>query len=603
MVLTLEIGLVLFLVSLAIFLFATELLPFDITALLIMGLLMLLNLVTPAQGISGFANSATITVLAMFILSGGIQRTGLLDLVARKVVRHAGPNPLKQVLLIALIVGPMSAFLNNTAVVAILMPVALTIARDTRTSPSKLLMPVSYASQLGGVMTLIGTSTNLLASGLSEEFGYGAFDLFMFSQVGFLVFLLGTVYLLTVGFRLIPARIDPEDARTSYRLEEYLAEVKVVAGSPLVGQRVAETVIQKVWGMDVLEVLRGGEVLRPPLDYVILDPEDILVISASRDELKRVSRLEGVDVVPELEEAALALTSEEVSLVEVLVPPNSRYIGQSLATLNFHERYGAQVVAISKTRAQSRRQPLLSRAPRRMHQRRLDPGDLLLVQVTPGTQERLERDPDLMVVGATPLPPYRKDKMPVALGILAGVVIVAAVGVYPILVTAVVGAVLMVITGCLRVGELYQSVQWNVIFLLGGLIPLGIAMLSTGAAELVGGILAGVAAYLPPLAILILLYAFTSLLTEVISNNASVLVMVPIAIATAVILGVNPITFILAVMFAGSTSMITPTGYQTNTMVWGPGGYRYTDFTRVGAPLNVMLAIVTPLLLSVFFPL
>lgn len=600
---SLEIAFVWGLVVLALILFATDWIAFELTALLIMTLLLLSRIVTPLEGISGFANSATITVLAMFILSGGIERTGLIHLIAQKVVAIAGASPLKQIILIVAVVGPVSAFINNTAAVAILLPMTVAIARDTRVSPSRLLMPLSFASMLGGVMTLIGTSTNLLASGLAEELIGEGFQIFTFTQVGFIVFLVGSAYLLTVGFRLVPARIQPEDLTAGVRLEEYLGEVRVLPESPFVGQPVTETHLAKVMGIDVLEVLREGEVLRPPLDRVALQPDDILVVSASKDELKRISQLEGLDPVPELEEAALSLTSEDISLVEVIVPPNSRYIGKSLADVNFHERYNAQVVAISKTRAQPRRLPLFARAPRRMHRRRLDAGDILLVQVTRDALRRLREDSDLMAVEAVPMEAHRREKQPIALAILAGVVVVAALGIYPILVTAVTGAVLMVLTGCLRMGELYQSIQWNVIFLLGGLIPLGLAMLRTGAAAQVGNAIAGLATVLPALGILMVLFAITALMTSVVSNNATVLVMVPVAIATASALALNSVTFILAVMFASSLSFITPTGYQTNTMIWGPGGYKFTDFLVVGGPLTTLLTLITPLVLVVFFPL
>lgn len=600
-----QIPLVLAIIALALVLFATDWLSFDITALLIMALLMLTGLVSPREGISGFANSATITVLAMFILSGGIERTGLVHWVADQVVALAGRNPFKQVLLLVAVVGPVSAFINNTAAVAILLPMTVAVARDTRTSPSKLLIPLSFASMLGGVMTLIGTSTNLIASGLAEEFlgPEAGLSLFTFSQVGFLVFLVGSVYLLTVGFRLLPDRVPPEQEAGGFRLEEYLGEVRVTPGSPFAGQRVTETLLSRVLGIDVLEVIRGEEVLRPPLDEVALRAGDVLVLSASRDELRRVSQIEGLDPVPQLDEATLPLTDAEVTLVEAIVPPNSRFIGRSLSALRFHERYRAQVVAVSKTRAQPRRKPLFARAPRRMHERPLDPGDLLLFQVTQDALQRLEMDPDVLVVEAIPMEAYRRERIPVAVAIMAGVVLFAALGIYPILVTAVAGAVLMVLTGCLRVGELYQSVQWNVIFLLGGLIPLGIAMVNTGAAALLGGFVAALAGVLPPLAILIVLFGVTVLLTSLISNNATVLIMVPVAVSAAIALALNPVTFLLTVMFAASTSFMTPTGYQTNTMVWGPGGYRFTDYLRVGGPLSALLTVVTPLLLVAFFPL
>ncbi len=601
-VVTLDTILVLALVVLALVLFVTEVVRFDVVALIIMALLMLFRVLTPQEGISGFANSATITILAMFILSGGIQKTGLINLAAQKILGFAGRDPFLQVLLITALIGGISGFVNNTAAVAIMLPMAVAMARDTGGSPSKLLMPLSFASMLGGTLTLIGTSTNLLANGLLEGLGLPGLSLFTFTQVGLVVFFVGLGFMLTVGYVLLPTRVGPEDVGP-FRLEEYLAEVRVPEDSPFVGQGVSETFLHRVLGIDVLEVIRDHKVQRPPVDMVTLQAGDIMVISGSRDELQRISELGGLDLVPELEEDALALTSDDVSLVEVVVPPTSRLIGHSLAAVNFHERYNAQVVAISKTRSLAKRRIRLFQPPRRMHKRPLESGDLLLLQVRLGAVTRIERDPDLLVAQAMPLESYRRERAPLALAIMAGVVIAAALGLYPIVVTAVVGAVLMVITGCLRVGELYEAVQWDVVILIGALIPLGLAMVKSGAADLIASSIASIGTSFPPVAILIVVFVLTTLLTSVVSNNATVLVMLPVAVTTAVALGLNPITFALAVMFAASTSFLTPTGYQTNTLIWGPGGYRYTDFTRVGGPLTAILSVVTPLALAFFFPL
>ena len=368
-VVTLETVLVLGLVVLALLLFITEIVRFDVAALIVMALLMVFGILTPQEGISGFANSATITILAMFILSAGIQRTGLINLAARRILEVAGRDPFRQVLLIAVLIGGISAFINNTAAVAIMLPMAIAMARDTGGSPSKLLMPLSFASMLGGTLTLIGTSTNLLANGLLEELGLPALSLFTFTQVGLIVFFVGLAYLLTVGFFLLPTRVGPEDVGP-FRLEEYLAEVRVPEESPFAGERAVDTFLHRVLGIDILEVIRDHEVRRPPLDAHVLQVGDIMVVSGSRDELQRVSELEGLDLVPELEEEALALTSEDISLVEVVVPPTSRLIGRSVAGIKFHERYNAQVVAVSKTRSQTRRlRPWVRQPPRRMHQR------------------------------------------------------------------------------------------------------------------------------------------------------------------------------------------------------------------------------------------
>jgi len=544
----------------------------------------------PEEVIIGFSNPATITVLAMFILSGAIQRTGMVNWLARRVARGrwAQGGELKQLLLVMGLAGPTSAVLNNTAIVAILIPFVVTLAQQQRRAPSKLLIPLSYTSQLGGVLTLIGTSANILASALLAQEGYRPFGLFEFSKIGLLVFVTGALYLLLVGRHLLPERPAAADVTEKYQLKDYLTEVVVLETSPLVGKTLAESGLSRRFDIHVLEILRDGQRLSYPLADKRLQPGDVLFIRANREQLLKIKDEEGLALAPEVRHGQPEPEGEELGLLEVVIAPNSELIGGTLESTNFRNRYNCTVIAIRKHGAVIRE---------RLGKVRLDVGDTLLLQGERSALERIKREPGFIVTEEVQLEAFRTEKIPVALAILAGVVLLAALGV-PILVTAVVGCVLMVLTGCLTVTELHESIRWDVIFLLAGVIPLGLALERTGGAQLVASWAAQLAQDAPPIVALFLFYIATMVLTELISNNAAVVVMVPVGVAAAEALGIDPRAVVLAILFAASTSFSTPVGYQTNTLVYGPGGYKFTDFLRVGGPLNALLALLTPLYIA-----
>jgi di/tricarboxylate transporter len=586
--LTFEIALAFAIVLGALVVFSLDLFPIDLVALAIMSLILVLGPIlgiAPEEAISGFSNPATITVLAMFILSGGINRTGAINLLARRMIHFAGDGELRQLLTVMLVVSPISIFINNTAAVALLIPSVIALAREHRRAPSKLLMPLSFFSQLAGVITLIGTSTNILGSVLSAREGYGAFGMFEFAPIGLLVFVTGTVYILFIGRKLLPERHTEPEITTIYQLKEYLTEVIVLPDSPLVGKSVLESQLRKQFDIDVWEVLRDGQKLAPPLAEKILQADDILFVKANTRQLRTIKDLEGLDIVSEVRLGGLERKSDRWELLEVVIGSNSDLIGGTLQTTNFRHRYNCTVIAI-RQRGQLIRE--------RLGQIHLHFGDTLLLRGTTVALAQIKREPNFIVGEEVPPEEFRTEKIPVALAIVGGVVIIAALG-QPILVTALVGCVLMVLTGCLKMNELHQSIRLDVIFLLAGVIPLGLALERSGGAKLLANLAIQSANYVPPLIVLGIFYLMAMLLTELISNNATVVVMVPVAVATATTLGLDPKAFILAIMFAASTSFSTPVGYQTNTMIYGPGGYKFSDFIKVGVPLNLLLAIVTPL--------
>ena len=572
----------------ALIVFMLDRFPIDFVALAILAVTLGLGPVlgvTPDEAISGFSNSATITVLAMFILSGAIERTGVVNLLGQWVIPFAGGTIIRQLFVIMLIVGPVSAFINNTAAVAILMPMIISLAREHRQAPSKLLMPLSFFAQLAGVMTLIGTSTNILASSLTVKQGYPAFSMFAFTPIGILVFVTGTLYLLFIGHRLLPdRRTEPEIVET-YRLKSYLTEVVVLANSPLVNQTVLDSQLREQFDISVLEIIRDGQRLGHPLATETIQAGDILFVKANTTQLLDLKGTQGLALESDRHHNRGRLENKEMALIEVVIGRNSDLIGGTLETTNFRQRYNCVVIALQK------HEELIQE---RMSQVTLSFGDTLLLRGTIDAVDQIKREPGLLVTEETQLENFRIQKAPIALAIVAGVVIAAVFG-QPILVTSLIGCVLVVLTGCLTMNELHDSIRMDVIFLLAGVIPLGIALEKTGGAAYLAELAAGSAAYVPPLIVLSIFYLMTMLMTELISNNATVVVMVPVGVATAELLGLDARSFILAIMFAASTSFSTPVGYQTNTMIYGPGGYKFLDFTRVGLPLNILLAITTPI--------
>lgn len=577
--------------------FITEWLPADITALSIAIALMLLGLVTPEEGVSGFSNSATITVMAMFILSAGITKTGVIQVVRNWILRWAGNHPSQQIFVMGSIVGPISAFINNTAIVAIFLPIIEEWSKRKKISPSKLLIPLSYSTILGGLITLIGTSTNILASGVSAQLGYGEFSVFQFTKLGLMVFIIGLTYLSLVAPKLLPNH-ENDLVGQDYNLKDYVSEVVISPRSSLIGKTLQQTKIQRKFDLDVLEIIRDKQRFSQPLADKILNAGDILVIRSSREELLKIRESKGLEILADVkfQEKPLeeVLASGEEKIAEVLILSNSRLIGTTLKDLRFRQRYNATVLAIR--RGSELVQGRLGKIPLKF-------GDLLLVQGPKQSFIGLQTTRELLVLEEKQVSIVRRKKAKIALAITVGVILLAAFNIVPILVSALTGVVLMIVTGCLKPGEIYGAVRWDVIFLLAGLIPLGIAMTKSGATQWLAENLISLGGHLSGYWILLFFFVITSLLTEILSNNASVILMLPIAVEVSKTLGLNPYAFMYAVTFAASNSFMTPIGYQTNAMVYSPGGYKFFDFTKVGAPLSILMMFTVPLLITFIYGL
>ena len=597
--LTVDMLVVFLVIGIALVLFTLEWVPVDVTAIVSMVLLMVLEpwtQISAAEGISGFSNPATVTVLAMLILSSGVSRTGLVQRIGAAMARFAGDDPLRQLAATIGVAGPASGFINNTPVVAILVPVISDLAHQGRSSPSKLLMPLSFASMLGGTLTVIGTSTNILASDISDRLLGHPFNMFEFTGLGALVLVVGVVYLLTVGRWLLPERIKPrEDFIEEYELSDYLTEVVVREDSPLVGMTVEDALAEADFDVDILQIDREEGRFLGPLGQVTVQAGDVFRVRTDRRTLEELMAVDGLDLVgTEVTEEELEAVATEQTLVELVITSGSDLVGETLETAAFRQRYDATVLAF------------LSRGElirERIDQIVMRVGDTLLVQAPADSIDRLSRNRDFIVGHEPERPSYRTSKIPHAILIIGGVVALPALGVLPIVVSALAGVAAMVIAGVLKPTEIYDAVDWNVIFLLAGVIPLGIALEQTGAATLIGAGVAGTASVLPAIGVLWVFYLVTAVLTNVISNNASVVLMIPVAIEAAGRLEANAFAFVLAVTFAASTAFMTPVGYQTNLFVYGPGGYRFSDYFRVGAPLQLLLSVVTVVGISAFWGL
>lgn len=573
----------------AIALFATEKLPVDVVAMLVLACVLVLGLVSPAEALSGFASQATITVAAMFVLSAGLSRSGALNAVGRWFARIK--TGWVFTLAVMLTLGGMSAFVNNTAALAVFLPVVLTVAAANRFSASKVLIPMSYAAQMGGVCTLIGTSTNLLVHALAQDMGLRGFSLFEFAPLGLITMAAGMVYLTLVGPWLLPDRRGAELSE-NYELGKYITELRVMPGSPLIGQSVAEARLGEKHGIYVLELLRGEEKIWSPRAQKLAEG-DVLLARGDWSRLSAFKDQARLELEPEFTLRDSQFSDAEQVLTEVMVAPGSRLIGHTLAELDFQWHYNATALAIHRRGEVSRD---------KLKDTRLTIGDVLLLVTSPDEMRALRGNRNLVVLSEREEPGGNRRKAWIAIAIMLAVVGVAFLEWLPIVASAILGCIALVALRCLEPEEVYEAIDWRVIVLLAGVLPLGIALQKSGAADFIAAHSMGLVGGWGPLAALATLYLLTATLTEAMSNNASAVLLTPIAAASAQALGVDPTPFLVAVAFAASTSFATPVGYQTNTMVYNAGGYRFTDFVRIGVPLNLLFWIIAVVCIPIFWP-
>lgn len=588
-----EIALTLTIIAVAVVLFATEKLRVDVIALLVLLTLAITQLVTIEEAFAGFASPAVITVWAVYIVSGGLFRTGVADFLGEQIARFANNSEVRLVVVIMLVCGTMSAFMNNIGAVAMLLPAVAGISRQTKIPLSRLLIPLSFSSLMGGNMTLIGTPPNVLAASILTEHGQPTFRFFDFLPMGIIIFATGILYMATLGRKLLPVRDTPEDLPVASLLREYVSEVRVLPDSALVGKTLLQARLGADYDLNVLAIIRDGDRREVVRRDTALEAGDLLLAEGVLEDLMAARSDLGLAIEAERKHE-LAHEDSDVQIFEAVVAPGSPIEGHTLRELMFRDRYGFTVLALWRQGEVIRQ---------RMRDVRLRFGDTLLLQ---GPQHRLAAlhgGDEFLVLTPVILEQRRQDRALASVAIMALVLLLTTIGGFHVSVAMVIGAVLMVLTGSLTMDEAYQSIEWRSVFLIAGMLPLGTAMQATGTAQFLADNMLGVLGPLGPIAVLGGIYILASLITEPMSNAAATVLIVPIAIDIALGIGANPQPFVLATVIGASTSFLTPVGHQANVLVLGPAGYRFFDYTRVGAPLNVVLFIVTMITLPFVWPL
>ncbi len=591
---TVEIGLTLGIILMALVLFATEKLRVDLIALIVLLLASITGLVPKEEVFSGFANPAVITIWAVYIVSGGLFKTGVADILGSFILRLSGTGEARLIAVIMLVCGIMSAFMNNVGAVAVLMPAVIGISNKTKIPVSKLLIPLAFSSLLGGSMTLIGTPANILAQGILVARGLPSFGFFDITPMGIIALLTGIIYMVLIGRHLLPVRETASDLKVSKQLRAYIGEVQVNPQSPLVGKKLCESKLGEEYDLIVLSVRRDGNLLTRLHRDFIIEQNDRLILEGSAQNLMTAQDDLNLIIQPNPDIDLVDLDTEDSYIFEATLSPRSKIDGRTLKEVRFRDRFGFTALAIW------RHGDVITE---RLRDTPLHFGDALLLQGPPGRVAALNDGNEFLVLQHVDIEKRgRKNKAPLAAGIMLLVIALAIFSDLGIATSMVIGSVLMVLTGCLTMDEAYDSIDWRTVFLVGGMLTLGIAMENTGTAQFLSDLLLGTIGDLGPTALLAGIYLLSALITQPMSNAAAVVLMVPIAVDTALGIDANILTFVMAAVIGAATSFVTPVGHKANVLVFGPGGYKFFDYTRVGILLTVFLFIVSMIFLPILWP-
>ena len=592
-----EILIVLSLIVLAFSLFVTEKFPLDVTALLILSILLIGQFLTIEEAISGFSNPAVITIGLLFILSYALQKTRILEYLIIRINKLVSRSKNLGLGVYLLTIAIASALMNNTAIVAVFMPVTIRLAHQYKVSPSKLLIPLSYAAIMGGTLTLVGTSTNLLVNAIYVDNGGVSLGMFEFAQYGWIPLTIGLVYVIWIAPLILPSRTITSSLTKSYHMAGYLTEMKISNDSPLVGKTCRDRNINQNYDVMVLDIQRDGYLISTKVGEKLIQAGDILFVKGSVESFLRMKEVEKIFLLTDEKLTQKELEQEDNVLMECMLTDKSDIVGKTLMQSNFRKRFRTFILAI-------RRDGLIIR--KKIAHVILHTYDTLLIYGGRKEIDKLASRGDFILLGEVQADLVKSRFWWVSILAIITTIILAAFGILPILKGAIISAVILLLLRIISPNEAYQSIHWQVIVLIAALIPLGIAIESTGTAAFIGQLISEtVSDFSPnkqPYILLGLIYLITMILTEVSSNTATAIIMAPIVMAVTNQMGIDARPFIFAVCFAASASFVTPVGYQTNLMVYGPGGYKFSDFIKVGLPLSIIFWLLAILFIPIIWP-
>jgi di/tricarboxylate transporter len=585
-----QITLVLLLLVVAVVLLSLEYWSVDVVGILLMLSLVLTRIITPDQAMSSFGHGALVMIGSCLVMSGAIIQTGVANRLGVFISSISGDSQLRFFLLNLVAVTTVSAFINNVAATAIFVPIVMAVARRKKWSPSKFLLPVAYGSILGGTCTLIGTSTNVAVSGQLPLYNLPPFGLFEFLPIGLSIALIGIVYMTTIGRKLIPDRVG-EDLVKDYHLKEYLTEITVSPSSALAGQTLRESDLQDRFDVNILGIMRQGRHLLFPHQEERFQVNDLVLLEGKLEHILHLKEQTGAEIRAEKDRRDFVST--EVKMIEVMVSPTSDLTGKTIVEVGFRQRFDLNVLAIYR-QGESLVDKLGS-----IH---LMVGDTLLVQGEAQNIAELRSTQDLIVLGEALVTNYRRRKATWAMVIFFGAIGLGGTGLLPISITFLMGAVLMVMTGCLSTQQAYENIEWRVLFLIAGMYSMGLAMESSGAAKFLAETIVNLLGSFGALTILAAFFWITVVLTQPLSNAAAALLVLPTAMSAAHQLGTNPRTFAMMVCIAASVSLVTP--FEPSCiLVYGPGKYQFLDFMKSGAVLTLLIFFICMLVIPTYWPL